>query len=184
MQDLTVVFGAQPYIGFVSQLGILLWAAAAAVCFFCAKVVSKAHPLKKFLLVSGLLTLMLGMDDAFLLHEAVFPHIGVPEKVVLGAYCILGLLYVIRFQRVIETTAYVLLWLALAGFAASVALDVLPPPGVNPYLFEDGAKLLGIVAWMSYFLSVGAAALRGSAMPGAAAIKHACAQAGIVIERA
>ena len=29
------------------------------------------------------------------------------------------------------------------------------PPDFEPFLFEDGAKLMGILSWLSYFFRVG-----------------------------
>ena len=75
------------YTGFLSQIGIFLWSASAAVCFFSATVLSRHEDhqkLKQFLVVSALLTLLLGLDDAFQLHEVVLPYFGIPQMVV---YC-------------------------------------------------------------------------------------------------
>ena len=54
----------------------------------------------------------------------------------------------------------VLLGMALAFFGISITLDLLEPRGLDPYLFEDGAKLAGIVSWLSYFSRTGAFAVR------------------------
>jgi len=49
--------------------------------------------------------------------------------------------------------------MALFFFALSVIFDKSSIPGIDPYLLEDGAKIAGIVSWMSYFFSVGTTAI-------------------------
>ena len=146
------------YAGFLSQAGIFFWSASATLCLFSARVLSgntEHQNLRLFLLVSGLLTLLLGLDDTFLLHEKVLPHFGIPQNLVLGSYAGFVLLYLFRFYPLILETEYVLLVIALSFFAVSVILDVLEPPGISLFFFEDGAKLTGIVSWLAYFFRVG-----------------------------
>jgi len=49
--------------------------------------------------------------------------------------------------------------MALGFFALSVIFDKTSIPGIDPYLLEDGAKMVGIVSWMFYFFSVGTMAI-------------------------
>lgn len=160
--DVTSIVGAPAYTGFISQVGMLFWAGAAAVCLFSAAAVSRhagGLPLRRFYRVSGALTLVLALDDLFMLHEGFFPGVGVPEKAVLASYAAFVLFYLVRFGRVILGTEYLLLGTAFAFFGASVVLDLLNPAGINPYLLEDGTKLVGIVAWLAYFFRAGIATL-------------------------
>jgi len=157
-RDPSDIVGVPFYVGFLSQIGIFFWAASAAVCMFSATVLSKRPDnieIKRFLFVSGLLTLVLGLDDIFLLHESVFTYLGVPEKVVFFTYAGFVLLYLLEFYSVILNTEYILLLIALIFFGVSIALDLFYLPGLNPFLFEDGAKIAGIVSWLFYFFRVG-----------------------------
>jgi hypothetical protein len=150
------------YTGFLSQTGAFCWAGTLAICLFSAKVLPRDSDnlaMKRFLVTSGLLTLVLGVDDVFLLYETLFHRLGVPEKATYASYAVFVLFYLARFFRTIIKTEYALLVMAFGFFSISVGLDVLNPPGINPYLFEDGAKLVGIVSWLAYFYSVGTAAL-------------------------
>jgi len=157
-QDPTIIGGLAAYAGFLSQTGIFFWSATATLCFFSVTLLSdcmEQRELRLFLLVSGLLTLLLGLDDAFLLHESVLPYFGIPQNFVLGSYVVFVMLYLLRFHQIIFQTDYILLAIALSFFGISVILDVLNPPVINPLFFEDGSKLVGIVSWLAYFLSVG-----------------------------
>jgi len=173
--DPAAIGGDPLYTGFLSQVGLFFWSAAAAVSLFSAAVLSP-HPdaveLRRFLLASGLLTLVLGLDDAFLLHEGLFPYFGVPEILVYATYAGAVLFYLTRFASTIRRTEYVLLGTALLFFGISVALDLLEPPGIDRFLLEDGAKLVGIVSWLAYFASAAAAAVQHGAAR-QAAIPHA-----------
>lgn len=157
-RDPSAVMGAPFHTGILSQTGIFFWSASAAICIFTAKVISKypdSFKLKRFLIVSGLLTMLLGLDDIFLLHESVFPSLGIHEKVVYATYAGLVLFYLSKFYRVILDTKYIFLVMALGFFALSVIFDKSSIPGIDPYLLEDGAKIIGIVSWLFYFFQVG-----------------------------
>jgi hypothetical protein len=165
-RDPLAVVGGAFYTGFLSQVGLFFWSAAAAVCLFCATALSRRPDklaLKRFLVVSGLLTLVLALDDVFLLHEAFFPSIGVPEKLVFSCYAGFVLCYLIAFHSIILQTEFVLLFMALAFFGVSIILDLSNFSWLDPFLLEDGAKLVGIVSWFSYFFRVGQVAVKREA---------------------
>lgn len=153
-RDPSTVLDGQLYIGFLSQIGIFFWAASASVCLFSAWLCSfgtSSVEAGKFFFYSGLLFLLLGLDDVFLLHEHFFPFLGVPEHVVYFGYEALVLLYLLRFHRFILGSEFVLLGLSLSCFALSVLVDWLEPEWLDIFLVEDGTKLIGIVGWMAYF---------------------------------
>ena len=171
-RDPNAIGRTPPYAGFLSQVGIFFWSASAAVCMFSAKVLSRPLDnlkIKHFLIASGMLALVLGLDDAFLLHEKFFPYFGIPEQAVFLSYAGFILFYLVLFYSIILKTEYILLGMALVFFGVSVTLDVFEPRGIDPYLFEDGAKLVGIVSWLAYFLRAGASAVyHNAAQQGAA----------------
>jgi hypothetical protein len=60
----------------ISNLGVIGWCAAAAMCLFCAGVLRKRDDpseRRNFLAASGCLMGLLLFDDLFLLHEIFFP---------------------------------------------------------------------------------------------------------------
>jgi len=157
-RDPSAIMGAPFHTGILSQTGMTFWSASASICMFSTKVISKypdSFKLKRFLFVSGLLTMLLGLDDIFLLHESVFPNLGIHEKVVYATYAGLVLFYLVKFYPIILDTKYIFLVMALGFFALSVIFDKSSIPGIDPYLLEDGAKIIGIVSWLFYFFQVG-----------------------------
>ena len=69
-------------------------------------------------------------------------------------------------------TQYILLGMALVFFGVSITLDLFEMfeiPFLGRLLFEDSAKLVGIVSWLSYFFRVGVFAVyRNADQQGAA----------------
>lgn len=160
MQDPTTVLEAPFYIGIVSNIGILLWAAVAVTCLFIPiflpRLVNKE--VRLFLLASGLLTGLLLFDDFFLLHDEILPiHLGISGKLYGIVYILLVLLYLYRFKVTILQSPYATLILALGFFAVSAGVDLTHSLIDNEFgnsqtlLLEDGAKLMGIAHWLAYF---------------------------------
>lgn len=144
------------YTGSVSNLGVMIWSGAAAICFFGWAMVRRRSQVKQipqFLLAGGVFTTILALDDMFLFHEEILPGIGIPQNLVLGTYVLLAIGFVVRFRVTILQTRFLLLVLAGASFAFSVTVDVLTGFGLIWPLFflEDGSKLFGIVSWTAYF---------------------------------
>jgi hypothetical protein len=162
--DPTSFMGYPFYVGFLSNLGILFWSGTAAICLFSARLISKrktASPWGRYLYVSGFLTLLLTLDDLFILHEDVLPHyLYLPEHLVYGTYLGIVLIYIIRFRHVILETEYPLLGLALITLSLSVTFDIYPSLGGNPSLVHDGLKFIGIVSWLIYFTRLSNSALQ------------------------
>lgn len=162
--DPVAEFNAPMYIGLISNLGVLLWGAAASVCLFggwlCLQ--SEGHREKGwFLTCAGLISAMLMLDDLYLLHEEVIEdHLFIPQEFVFLAYGVMVLCLLVRFRKLILSTDYLLLLLAFVFLATSIAVDVFVKPeeftvfGDIPgrHIIEDGFKLLGIATWSVYFV--------------------------------
>jgi len=153
------------YTGFLSSLGVVFWSATTAVCLFSARQLARRPEqaeTARFLLASGLLTLLLTVDDLYLLHDEVFLfHLGQPERRTFAVYAALTIAYLIRFRRFIFQTEFLLFGLALGCFATSVLVDImyLPGYGIN-LLLEEGPKFAGIVTWLAYFVRVSGNAIQ------------------------
>lgn len=146
------------YTGVLSNLGAIIWSATAAVCFFTFGVIGArsadgANP--TFLFAGGLVTLMLLLDDLYMLHDVVFPEqIGIVEDVTYATYAVVIVGFLVWFRASILQTDFLLLALAIAGLGFSSGVELIASlvslPGL--YVFEDGAKLFGIVSWAAYFV--------------------------------
>ncbi len=152
-----------PFFGALSNLGILLWSASAAMCFLSAallNIIAPASDARLFFLVFAVLSTVLCLDDTFLLHESILPNrlpvVRIPEDVVVLSYVVALLGAIVRVRRLILSTPVWLLGVSLGLFAIAAGLDyVLPSGHISEdgfFLIEDGFKLLGIFGWLAYFL--------------------------------
>ncbi len=154
-RDPNAVTDTHLYVGALSTTGIMLWAATAGICFLGAAnlfVLPHHRSAAWFLLSAGMLTAMLGLDDAFLLHERVFPtHFGLPQKGVYLTYISMILGFLLFFFHRILRTDYVLLGTSLFFMALSVGMDEFIPYSRFETFVEDSCKFVGIVFWLTYF---------------------------------
>lgn len=143
----------------MSNIGAVVWSFSAAICLFSYTLLrtrQESRDVAGFLLFGGCISLVLLLDDLFMLHEQFYPrYFGVGEKIVFSFYAALNLFYLAKFRTLIIESDFVLLLLALFFFALSMLLDLLPETSHPWYdLFEDGLKLFGIVSWFAYQFSV------------------------------
>ena len=147
------------YVGLVSIMGVALWAAAAAICLLSLYAASSEGE-RHLLVAGGAISIILGADDAFLLHEAIKNGLGIPSPVTIAVYGVISILLIWRAWPYLRTRPDLAVFLVAIGlFAISVVLDAageanLPTP---PYsaVIEDVAKFLGLVAWVTFFAGVG-----------------------------
>ncbi len=149
---------ASVYFGFLSNLGILLWCASAAVSLFAFLQVRHASGRIRpgaFLLYAGVFTVALLMDDLFLGHEKVYPKVfGVDEEQTYALYAVLFALYLVVFRDDLLKSDPKILLLSIVLFALSLLMDELvkidglfEKNGVFHRVAEDGSKFVGIHAW-------------------------------------
>ncbi len=161
-RDPATALKGSAYIGFLSQIGIFFWAGASVVCLFTTYILANSSgnlQLEQFFFESGLLSLLLGFDDVFLLHEIFSAYTGIPEKIIFAGYLGLLLLWLFQFYSIIFRTEYLLFGIALVFFGVSIFIDITKPNIQYMVLFEDGAKLVGILSWLAYFFRFGAFAI-------------------------
>ncbi|CAN5748066.1 hypothetical protein BH20ACT6_BH20ACT6_07840 [soil metagenome] len=142
-RDPTAIAGVPWWTGAVSRLTNLGWAVAATANILAGRVAAPSRRLP--LLLLGLLCGALAIDDTMLVHEAILPRIGVPEDLLLAAYALAGLALAWSWfwstWRAEVTAAFVA---GAAALAVSVAVDLVSK---ELFLLEDGAKLIGVLAW-------------------------------------
>lgn len=166
-RDPASILDAPVYLGIISNIGILFWAAGATVCFFSAAIINQVKHESRafyFLLFGGIITTILLADDFFLFHERIFPqYLNTSESQAFLIYLLILLAYLIIFRKKIMTTDFMLLGLSLLGFAMSAIVDeIFVDHFRGKFLAEDGFKLLGILTWAAYFMTVGITDIKNS----------------------
>jgi len=158
--DATSTLNGHPLTGAQSTLGVLVWCAAAGICFFSCVVLHARRgdkDVRSFLLWSGVIATVLALDDMFLVHEDLARrYLLLSEEVVFLAYGAVLDWYLIRFRRNILGSEYPLLLLAFVLLGSSMVVDFLQAswPGSGRIFFEGGTKLLGIVTWSAYLIRI------------------------------
>lgn len=162
-----------PYVGIVSNVGLLFFCCTATTCLFTSYLINTNNKQDKkwrlFFQCSGYLLLLLLIDDAFQIHEnfstllfGVDANIGVINKklqniletIVFGLYGFLFCFYGFYFKKLICRTKTLLLIIAFGFLGMSILVDVLPEDLKGHFILEEGFKLLGIVSLMAYYIKV------------------------------
>jgi hypothetical protein len=159
-RDVTAIANVHPLSGILSNLGVILWCAAASICAFAAIILRDVKPkaLFWFLLSSSLLSAYLLLDDFLLFHEKLAPsYLDLSEKFIFSVLGTAVFTYLVAFRRMILRTNFATLLLALGFLTTSVFIDVILEPWLRQlghwtFFFEDGAKWLGIAFWCSYYV--------------------------------
>ncbi|MEO0449040.1 MAG: hypothetical protein AAFZ74_01830 [Pseudomonadota bacterium] len=143
------------YDGAMSTLGIMLWASTAAVCAFGALLMFAARQtrLALFGLHGGLVSALLALDDAYLVHEIAAPKLGISQTLFIALIGLAILSYLLLQRRILVASHAWLLGLSLACFGVSVGIDQIVH-SIEPVwvVAEDGPKFVGIVAWFLFHL--------------------------------
>lgn len=147
--DPAAITGRPPYLGLFSNLGILVWWAAATTSLLAALVL-RPSPARSALFWGGALAIVLTLDDLFMLHDAVFPQLGVRERFTYATYATATFAYLFVHRHFHATMDWPLLIASVALLSASVVFDGLSSIGHDFPLLEEGTKFAGIVAWCAY----------------------------------
>jgi hypothetical protein len=152
-RDTAAVLHGHPYDGMISMLGLFLWSASAAISLLSYRVIRASNSVNKgVFLYGGLLSLFLGFDDCFQLHEEVFIHaFPFAEKLFYLVYIgsIIG--YFFRFKNELFETKF-LFWIgSMMLFLVSMILDNVDPFVAHQVYYEDCCKFAGIFLWLMYY---------------------------------
>ena len=163
LRDLAQTCGTPAGVGLLSNLGYLLWLAAAAVALFTAY---SGQPgvrgkQRELLACGGWFSLILCIDDMFLLHDR---YIG--QTFLYVMYMVFAAVIATRYRRQLMASRGELFLLAVGLLGASIGIDQfqldLPFKYENVQLVEEGAKFLGIATWVLYWWQASAQSLNKS----------------------
>lgn len=143
--------GLSSFLGFVSNIGVWLWVSSAAICWF-SLLTSRARSgsgSNELIVLLGLFSMLLAVDDFFLLHERY-----VYQKGIFLFYAICAFALLIRhYRKIVKIDGFSFL---LAGLllAASVQIDIsqrkIPLDYADVQLIEEGCKFIGAAIWLFF----------------------------------
>ena len=158
------------YTAALSNTTVVMTSAGAAIALFAAGLLptGERRSVKGLLNALGFLLLAVAADDLFMLHETVFPEMGIRATALFGVYALalLAILWVWR-SVIFGATDYAFMILAGIALGISVVIDAvftdedwleLPFSGE---LIEDPAKILGMVFMTVYLIVTARQAVAG-----------------------
>ena len=122
-RDPTAIANVNPFIGAISNIGILFWCISTSVCLFTFFNIverrnNKVNDDTLFLLFFGLTTLILLLDDLFLIHESIAPvFLNISQKQIYVCYGMIVLFGIVRFKNIILQTEWIILSSSFSFFA-------------------------------------------------------------------
>ena len=160
VRDLAQTCGYPIGVGMISNIGILLWGAAASICLFTSfsKIINSES--SKLLLLGGVFSSLLCIDDFFLLHDR---YIG-PDFLNL-TYLAISIFLLVKFQRILKKigVSYLIisiLFLGLSIFFDGVIQQIFNQSYELTQLIEEGFKFLGITCWLNFWCKASSYALK------------------------
>ena len=160
VRDLAQTCGYPIGVGMISNIGILFWGAAASICFFTTFSENINIESSKLLLLGGVFSGLLCIDDLFLLHDR---YVG-PDFLNL-TYVAISILLLIRFQRILKKIGLFnliisILFLGLSVFFDGVIQQIFNQSYEVTQLIEEGFKFLGITCWLNFWCKASSYALK------------------------
>ncbi|WP_299554937.1 hypothetical protein [Seonamhaeicola sp.] len=153
--DPAKIYNASPFTGVLSNLGVLMWCVASSVCFFSGILLYRTNRKSAlFLLVSGIFSSILLLDDLFMIHDYAiylimpFEH---AQNIVLILYILLTFWYLFRFYKILLSVHYYIFITACFFLGMSLIIDMVFENSGLEYFIEDSFKFLGITSWMLFF---------------------------------
>lgn len=138
------------YIGILANWCALLWLITASICLFSAVLLKQNKSPKSvlvFFVLSGIFSLLLGVDDLYMLHDRIFPKfLHIREGFFYLLYFLTFAVYLIYFASRILQYNYML-------FAAAFVLFVFSriPHRESLNAVGDMLKYFGVVFWLAFF---------------------------------
>jgi len=160
VRDLAQTCGYPIGVGMISNIGILLWGATASICLFTTFSENINRESSKLLLLGGLLSGILCIDDFFLLHDR---YIG-PDFLNL-TYLAITIFLLLRFRTILKKIGIYnlvisILFLGLSIFFDGVIQQIFEQEYDLTQLIEEMFKFLGITCWLNFWIKASSYALK------------------------
>ena len=151
VRDLSQTCGYPIGVGMISNIGILLWGGAASICLFTTFSESINRESSKLLLMGGLFSSLLCIDDFFLLHDR---YIG--QDFLNLTYLAISIFLLVKFRRILKKIGQFnlvisILFLGLSVFFDGVIQQIFNQSYDLTQLIEECFKFIGIACWLNFW---------------------------------
>jgi len=161
IRDLAQTCSSALGVGLVSSIGYLLWMASASAALLAFTTTRKVIPQRQreLLGLGGWMSLLLCIDDMFLLHDR---YIG--PTFLYGTYAIFAILILLRYKESLVSLKGIRFLASACFLGISVIIDFtqdhIPLTYETTQIFEEGAKFLGISTWLLFWWQASSTALK------------------------
>ena len=160
IRDLAQTCGYPIGVGMISNIGILLWGAASSICLFTTFSVSINRESSKLILLGGLFSSLLCIDDFFLLHDR---YVG-PDFLNL-TYLAISIFLLVRFRMLLKKIGIFnlvisILFLGLSIFFDGVIQQIFNQSYELTQLIEEWFKFIGIACWLNFWCKASSYSLK------------------------
>ena len=151
VRDLAQTCGYPIGVGMISNIGILLWASSGAITLFVSISKLAEREIAKLLLMGGIFSSILCVDDFFLLHDR---YVG-PDFLNI-TYLSMTILMLIKFWKVLLKIGLFPIIISLLFLSSSVFFDSILQQLLSEnygliQLYEEFFKFLGIACWLNFW---------------------------------
>tara|TARA_Y100000589_G_scaffold72744_1_gene65627 strand:+ start:251 stop:889 length:639 start_codon:yes stop_codon:yes gene_type:complete len=139
-------------VGFLSNLGIIIWIGISSILIFIIKVgVSKKSKYNDLIKTGCIFSWFLALDDFFLIHDKY-----IIQEIIFLSYFILIFYILKRFFTQIKELGPNLFLTSLLLFGLSIIIDIVlqdlfPSFLIVTQIIEEGCKFMGIFCWASFW---------------------------------
>lgn len=152
-------FGIPIYAGLFQKIRVILWSASISICFFTYLIIktsSYGNQNAKYIYYSGILTLLLFIDDYFQIHSAARLILHIQNTFVYLAYALYVLYIFYRFKEIILNSEYKILIVAFLLLGLAAVMDLLNDAKIITFGIEEeleaSIKIFGVVTWTIYYV--------------------------------
>lgn len=143
--------GASSFLGFLSNIGVWMWVSAAAIAFYTVLTRSgyRIYRHRELLLLLGIFSVVLAIDDFFMLHDRY-----INQWLCYAIYVIVAAALFLRHsQTIVQLDGFSFL-LALGLLGSSIMTDTfqghVPIDYITTQIAEEAFKFCGAATWL-YF---------------------------------
>lgn len=144
------------YTGILAHVTWFLWVVGLSLALFATYMLRRQRPGDPrigFLLATSALTAVLLADDFMLVHDRIFPSVGLPEEGLYVGYAIGLVILLVRFGREFRQADFFLAVAAGAFWGLSLVMDFIQEhAGIHLHVIEDSAKLIGTALWAAFLV--------------------------------
>jgi len=152
IRDLAQFCGTKLGVGFISNLGIILWVGISFILIFVSKKIMRVSSEYKRLIITGtLFSSFLALDDFFLIHDKY-----IMQEIIFFIYFLFAFYLVKKcLHQIIKVDAY-LFFASYLFFGFSMVIDIVlqdlfPSIELISQILEEGFKFSGIFCWFFFW---------------------------------